>query len=284
MSAVSTARAALVFEFAFGVVLWPAFATGQTSTSGEQHVGITSAGTIGTYEGRYGKPQWVSLENIARGEAPLSGALRTIGMLQVERADHFDHSSPMTYALVSRDAMEKRAKLFICPVPEIEDNFVAVAESLRFREVEVVGTPDPQGSDACRRGSAGFVFWSYAVVEPKPPAAGPSGDVTPIGSILEDADRFRRRTVKVVGQFRGRNLFGDVPAGEVPAEGWLIKDSGALLWIVGHEPRGKGFALDPLSEADGKWWVQVTGTPETREGRVVFRAREILALSHAPHP
>ncbi len=254
------------------------------STGGEQHVGIASGGAVGTYEGRYGTPQWASLETIARGEAPLTGALRTSGILQVERMDRFDHSSPMTYALVSPDAMGKRAKLFICPVPEIEDNFVGVAESLRFREVEIVGTPDPQGSDACRRGSAGFVFWSYGAVEPKPPVAARGGDVTPIGSILEDADRFRGRTVRVVGQFRGRNLFGDVPAAGVPAEGWLIKDGGALLWIVGHEPRGKGFALDPLSEADGKWWLQVAGTPETRNGVVVFRAREIVPLSRAPHP
>lgn len=253
------------------------------SSSGEHHLGVSSA-AVGTYEGRYGKPQWASLDTIARGEAPLTGALRTSGMLQVERMDRFDHSSPMTYALVTPDGTARRAKLFICPVPEIQGNFAGEAESLRFREVEVTGTPDPQGSDACRSGSAGFVFWSYAVVEPKPPVAGPGGDVTPIGSILEDADRFRRRTVKVVGQFRGRNLFGDVPAAEVPAEGWLIKDSGALLWIVGHDPKGKGFALDPLSETDGKWWVQVAGTPETRNGLVVFRAKEVLPLSRAPHP
>jgi len=268
---------------ALGALSQAAFALAQ-STGGEQHVGITSGGSVGTYEGRYGTPQWVSLETIARGEAPLTGALRTSGRLEVERVDRFDHSSPMTYALVSLDARQRRAKLFVCPVPEIEDKFVAVAESLRFREVEIVGTPDPQGSDACRKGSAGFVFWSYGAVEPKPPIVGRGGNVTPIGSILEDADRFRGRTVRVVGQFRGRNLFGDLPAAGVPTEGWLIKDGGALLWIVGHDPKGKGFALDPMSKADGKWWVQVAGTPETRDGLVVLRAREILPLSRAPHP
>ena len=248
----------------------------------DRHVGIGTEGD--QYRARYGTPQWVSLEDIARGNAPAHSAFRTRGMLQVERMDRFDHSSPMTYSLTSPNEMNRnQARFYICPVPAIEARFAAEAESLRFREVEVVGTQEPEGSDACQKSSAGFAFWSYDVVEPKPPGAFGEG-VLSLATVLEDAERFKGRTVKVAGQFRGRNVFGDVPAAGVPAEGWLIKDGDALLWIVGHEPKGKGFALDPAAQSDGRWWVIVSGTPETRGDLVVLRGKDVVLLSRAPHP
>src|SRR5262245_6836227 len=41
--------------------------------------------TTDRYEGIYGKPVWVSLEEIVRGNAPLTGAIRTRGFLRVDR-------------------------------------------------------------------------------------------------------------------------------------------------------------------------------------------------------
>src|SRR5512142_2130931 len=63
-------------------------------TGGERVVTVTNGSVEGTYERRYGKAQWASLETIARGDAPLHVALRTQGLLSVTRADPLDHSSP----------------------------------------------------------------------------------------------------------------------------------------------------------------------------------------------
>jgi hypothetical protein len=250
-------------------------------TVGQRVVNITNGNTEGTYERHYGEPQWVSLEAIGRGEAPPHTALRTRGLLTVTHADPFNRASPLRYTLESADQQRSdRATLGICPVPDVADKFNFEAESLRFHEVEVVETLEPQAADQCKDGQGGFAFWSYSLADASPKDA--RSDLTSVHALLGNVEKFRGKTVRVPGQFRGRNLFGDVPQTEMLADGWLIKD-GDNLWIVGRPPKGKGFALDPTSKAEGKWWVEVVGVPEVRNGVVVLHAREVI-LSGSRRP
>ena len=90
--------------------------------------------------------------------------------------------------------------------------------------------------------------------------------------------------VRVWGQFRGRNLFGDLPtAGEPSAFDFVLKNNLFSVWVTGHEPRGSGFELDPSSKTDTGKWVEVVGKASARNGVVYITASQ-LKLVAAPRP
>ena len=72
--------------------------------------------------------------------------------------------------------------------------------------------------------------------------------------------KFVGQTVTVVGNFRGRNLFGDLP--DAPNKGrydFVIKNTEGALWVTGVRPRGRDFDLDIDRRLDTNRWVEVTG-------------------------
>ena len=54
--------------------------------------------------------------------------------------------------------------------------------------------------------------------------------------------------VTLVGQFRGRNLFGDLPESPI-SDKWeyVIRSADAAVWVMGLQPKGKGFNFDATS-------------------------------------
>ncbi|MGE0041471.1 MAG: Ig-like domain-containing protein [Vicinamibacterales bacterium] len=109
---------------------------------------------------------------------------------------------------------------------------------------------------------------------PLPPAAGLS---TPrIRDLALLPDRFAGETVTLVGQFRGRNLYADLPA--APTDGrwdFVLRSADAALWVTGLRPRGKGFDLNPSRRVDTGQWVRVTGTARTGRGLVWLEGARI---------
>ena len=84
------------------------------------------------------------------------------------------------------------------------------------------------------------------------------------------------RPVKVVGQFRGANLFGDVP--DLPgrdADAFVLKDGDTAIWVVGKAAAGKGFRLDPRLQADSRFWLEVEGRLEPCAAQTCLRARRV---------
>jgi hypothetical protein len=84
------------------------------------------------------------------------------------------------------------------------------------------------------------------------------------------------RSVKVVGQFRGANLFGDVP--DLPGrdvDAFVLKDGDTAIWVVGKAAAGKGFRLDPRLQADSRFWLEVEGRLEPCAKQSCLRARRI---------
>ncbi len=82
-----------------------------------------------------------------------------------------------------------------------------------------------------------------------------------------DPARFDGQKITVTGQFRGRNLFGDLP--EAPAQNryqFVLRSGDASLWVMGLQPRGKGFNFDPSRRLDSGRWVQVQGTVRSAKG------------------
>ena len=90
--------------------------------------------------------------------------------------------------------------------------------------------------------------------------------------------RFDGQAVTLVGQFRGRNLFGDLPGAPRKSNyDFVLKSGDAALWVVGLRARGKGFDLDVDARVDTKHWLEVTGVVKRAAGLVTVEATRIVA-------
>ena len=97
--------------------------------------------------------------------------------------------------------------------------------------------------------------------------------------ILEEPAAYLGKTTKIVGQFRGRNLFGDLPPNSARGkEDWVLKEGDTAIWVMGKAPRGDGWKLDLDYKGDSKTWLEVEG-----QGRGGERRRVSEGLEGYPH-
>jgi hypothetical protein len=90
--------------------------------------------------------------------------------------------------------------------------------------------------------------------------------------------KFVDQKVTLVGQFRGRNLFGDLPdAPKKSKYDFVLKAADANVWVTGLRPRGKGLDLDVDARVDTGRWVEVTGVVKHERGLVSIEATKITA-------
>jgi hypothetical protein len=94
--------------------------------------------------------------------------------------------------------------------------------------------------------------------------------------VLANPAQFAGKTVSILGQFRGHNLFGDLKAEtrRKPAD-WVLKDGDVALWVTEKPPKGRGFTLDPDYKGDTERWVEVEGKPEIVNGVLYLRASRV---------
>ena len=77
--------------------------------------------------------------------------------------------------------------------------------------------------------------------------------------------------MRVIGEFRGRNLYGDLQSGSRPGPGaWVIKDDRYAAWVTGKEPAGTGWALDPYAIEATSTWLEVVARPGPTEASCRF--------------
>jgi hypothetical protein len=94
--------------------------------------------------------------------------------------------------------------------------------------------------------------------------------------------RFEGREVTLVGQFRGRNLFGDLP--NAPGKSrydFVLRSADAAVWVTLIRPRGRGFDLNVDARVDTGRWLQVTGTVVRDRGLVTVEGTAV-ATTAAP--
>jgi hypothetical protein len=107
-----------------------------------------------------------------------------------------------------------------------------------------------------------------------------------IRALALDPDRYVDQKVTVKGQFRGRNLFGDVP--QAPALSaktkgeFVLKSADAAVWVLGKQPKGRGFQFDTESRIDSQRWLEVTGVVREARGLVWIDVESLAETKPAP--
>lgn len=110
-----------------------------------------------------------------------------------------------------------------------------------------------------------------------------------IGGLALEPWRFEEQTVTVSGNFRGRNLFGDMPdAVGTGRYDFVLRVGPAAIWVTGARPRGSGFDLDVDRRLDTDRWLRVTGTVGRTRGMTTLAATQVAlaepATSASPRP
>lgn len=92
--------------------------------------------------------------------------------------------------------------------------------------------------------------------------------------------KFEGQSVTLVGQFRGRNLFGDLPdAPKKSRYDFVLKVADAAIWVTGLRPRGKDLDLNVDARVDTSRWVEVRGAVRHERGLVSVEAASIAAAT-----
>jgi hypothetical protein len=95
--------------------------------------------------------------------------------------------------------------------------------------------------------------------------------------VLADPMKFAGKPIRILGQFRGNNLFGDLPEDtRRKAADWVLKDGENAIWVTERPPKGKGFALDAAYKGDTSRWIEVEGKPEVVNGVLYLRATQVF--------
>jgi hypothetical protein len=159
--------------------------------------------------------------------------------------------------------------------------------TLNGQRIEVTGvftsTQGQSGQSSQPINSAGVIqFWSWA--GPPEKVGRDQGAILSLEQLVARAGKMDGQLVRVVGKFRGRNLFADLPARSMrTVNDWVIKDSLSAVWVTNRKPKGDGFELDPAIRRDTNRWVEVIGRPMTRNGVVIIDAMD-LTLTQPPTP
>ncbi len=116
------------------------------------------------------------------------------------------------------------------------------------------------------------------------PAPAPTSAVT-LRALALEPWKFAGQTVTVIGNFRGRNLFGDLPG--APNDGrydFVLRATDGAVWVTKQRPRGRGFDLDVDRRIDSNRWLEVTGTVVQDRGLVRIEAARLAAATAPTEP
>jgi hypothetical protein len=92
--------------------------------------------------------------------------------------------------------------------------------------------------------------------------------------------RYQGQQVTIVGEFRGRNLFGDLPSAPGKSRwDFVLRTADSAVWVTDLRPRGRGFDLSVDARVDTGRWLQVTGTVAQDRGLVTLSGTAIATTT-----
>jgi hypothetical protein len=229
------------------------------------------------YEDQYGRPVDVSVTDLAQNpDQYINRSVRVRGRLEMNSG----FSGPTTL----RDSFS--AAVLVLPAPGIQGEWEQIAPRILGQEVQVVGVVQGRTDTFSRNpneASVIVVFWSFQG-PPEKVSTDALKKAVPVTleSLVTKPGARDGTLVRVVGMFRGKNLYGDLPSRSAREGGdWVIKDDAFAVWISGKKPKGKGFQLDSSLKRDTNKWIEVVGRPTTVRGVVYIEAAD-LSLTTPP--
>jgi hypothetical protein len=226
-----------------------------------------AAAQMNQYEMQHGQTIEVSVDNLLSMPESYDGrAVRTRGELGMVPGS----TTQVVYGLRGTFG----GWLVITPMPEAAYDWEQSARRWSGKEVEVTGVVSSGSS-----GGQQFVLiriWGFLG---PPDEKAPRKGTTPFVS-LEDLvtkpGAMDGKLVTVKGQFRGANLFGDLPsASRRRSADWVIKDDLFAAWVTGRKAKGAGWNLDAGMRKDTGKWMEVTGRVTTNRGVVTLEAVDV---------
>lgn len=227
------------------------------------------------YEARYGPTIEVTVDSLLdMPEQYIERAVRTRGRFEL-----IPSGSAQQFGLRGTFG----GYLYIIPRQEIAMTFEQEARRWAGKEVEVTGSIGLTQNDAGQ--SIVYIgIWGYLGPPDDKPVKRPDSPDATLEELVTKPERFDGKTVNVRGQFRGQNLFGDLPSSSrARSSDWVIKDDVFAVWVTGKKPKGSGWSLDAGLKRDTGKWLQVMGRVRVRAGVVTLEALD-LVLSKAPGP
>jgi hypothetical protein len=235
---------------------------------------VPAAAQMNEYEMRYGQTVEVSVDDLLQMTGSyIDRAVRTRGQLEFEPI-----SGRPIYSLRGTFG----GRLYIFPMPEVESEWDRQARTWVTKDVEVTGVVKWGTNPDNGQSIVTLVIWGF-LGPPEEKKGQASPDVT-LEDLVTKADQFDGKMVSVRGQFRGQNLFGDLPSSSRRRSAdWVIKDDLYAAWVTGKKAKGPGWNLDAGLKRDTGKWLRVTGRVRTAQGVVYVEATDVL-LSTAPSP
>jgi Bacterial Ig-like domain len=237
--------------------------------------GLPLYAQMNEYEARYGTATDVSLQDLAfNPEAYNDRAVRTHGRVEI---------AGIGGRYVLRESMT--ASVDIVPTAEVSGPFETAINQMVGRPIEITGVFNRYqvGSASGMQSIGQIAFWGFVgPPEEISKSARDKAKSYTLEALVTSAGRHEGELVKVVGQFRGRNLFGDLPGrSQKTSNDWVIKNDLYAVWVTGRKPKGTGFALDTGLKRDAGKWMEIVGRVETR-GTIVYLQAVDVALASAP--
>jgi Big-like domain-containing protein len=237
-------------------------------TAGPASAQISVGEDIDRYDSLYGKPVDVAIDDLVQESVAYTNrAVRTHGRLE------------LSYETTQRGYMLRGLlyQIRIAPVREIATEWEQESLKMMGRDVEITGVLLEIGSS--QQGGQvpfGIQFWNYT----GPPEKEPTGEIkapeVSLEKLVSHPGKRDGQMIRVVGKFRGRNLYGDLPAStQRTSSDWVIKDDLYAIWVSGKKPKGAGWELDAGLKRDTGKWIEVIGKPETIRGVTYVKAVRI---------
>jgi hypothetical protein len=229
---------------------------------------VNQGGDVSRYQMMYGDPVQVSLDDLVQEAGSYANrAIRTKGRLDMAPGVGRAYTLRSTFGQAVR----------IMPVPEVDSAFEEEAPRMIGEQIEVTGVVVTSGS------TIGIQFWGFEGPQEKSDKPIVAKTVT-LEDLVTKLGRYDGQTLRVVGKFRGRNLYGDLPVkSELASADWVIKDDLYAIWVTGHKSKGQGWSLDSSMRRDTGKWLEVAGRVETKGGVVYLQAKTVT-LTEAPKP
>ncbi len=233
------------------------------------------------YEAQFGTPVQVNLDDLIRNPTQYyKRAVRTTG-----RLDFANNTTTGVagYRYALRDGYGNSVR--INPMSEVGTEFEDHAKTWLGGDVEVTGVllQDSVRSQAGGQGELlNIQFWGFVGPEESDPSKPIKARDVTLATLVTTPGKYDGQTIRVVGKFRGRNLYGDLPgASQQKGADWVIKDDLFAIWVTDRKPKGRGWELDATLKRDTGKWIEVIGKPETRRGITYLRAMRV-DLTTAP--